>query len=860
MMEWNEYLECLLAGGKEFENLSITLGDGSNATEISPIIKSSIMMLDKMIEHQGNLNLIVFPEKSQFILLFIMMKLYHNIAVNKIKSNYDPTDFRIGEKLKVGNAVVEYLGTEKTDGSVKIIIKLADLDSYRVPVSMCPIFQRVSTKRGLSKNEKYVQEKKKALAAMNIDANGEDKLLYVSNMKTHMDSSILSMTSITGVKERLPNFKINGEKATDIFYIAQTDYEGQISNISPGQMSGVPEMIFASDLYSINAAAEKDIPIQSIIIDGSNSNTLMNQLDALDDLIRLQVPIVCISDVADSFELEQIEARGFNVWRWGSESITKQLYEARNLPSDLRTKNCALQEIKYLEAQGHEISNSMKALAAHRKETEDQSPKIMKLFEKLNSLTFSALRTTTDFSDIDREMSFRILTECKELLDSEKDYLSATSVSDYSAVIRNLEIVFSKEYSLEKKEMLMQLLKDEPAKKVFLIISEKENKDQIQKYWESWCLQRFVKTKVIVMYPSEYYSWPIEGNEITVICGWMRRAVMRKIIYSYNTCQYFVLLYDYENRWQKHDYSQWNKVLTGSTNKSIIEKSFSTKDMVISTKDFEENKSYELVTEPVDELGEIELTLRENKYRQYANGELHSGNERVDAIPINFVGGYLAFYRTGHKVVSATRIIAAQSDRIDMKLPSELAVGDFIVVRETDKDLIRELADIALKNSGKENLRELASKWREAMQIELVFCSIEDLYEKLKNAGCDKGLPTVKRWIEEEDVIAPQSKEDLRLIGKVTENEMLMECIDSVYEAAQEVRAAHMLAGRKLAEQLRMTLGQVLKKHGDIDQFNFWEPIDIEVEGIGNVKVLKIIDIGTEIEVDSTNTNRLIEE
>ena len=34
----------------------------------------------------------------------------------------------------------------------------------------------------------------------------------------------------------------------------------------------------------------------------------------------------------------------------------------------------------------------------------------------------------------------------------------------------------------------------------------------------------------------------------------------------------------------------------------------------------------------------------------------------------------------------------------------------------------------------------------------------------------------------------------------------------------------------------------------------------MDIEGIGNVKVLKIIDIGTEIKINSADTNRLIEE
>jgi len=111
-MEWNDYIAYLLASGKEFDNITISLDEGRTSTAIPPIIRASILMLDKMVEHQGKRNLLVFPEKVQSIFIFTLMKLFHNIASGKIQSNYVPTDFTVGEKLKVGNTIVEYLGYE----------------------------------------------------------------------------------------------------------------------------------------------------------------------------------------------------------------------------------------------------------------------------------------------------------------------------------------------------------------------------------------------------------------------------------------------------------------------------------------------------------------------------------------------------------------------------------------------------------------------------------------------------------------------------------------------------------------------------------------------------------------------------
>ena len=56
-------------------------------------------------------------------------------------------------------------------------------------------------------------------------------------------------------------------------------------------------------------------------------------------------------------------------------------------------------------------------------------------------------------------------------------------------------------------------------------------------------------------------------------------------------------------------------------------------------------------TPKTDEFAEIEMVLRENKYSQYvANGGQNPADETTEAIPVNYVGGYLAFYRAGHKV------------------------------------------------------------------------------------------------------------------------------------------------------------------------------------------------------------------
>lgn len=206
------------------------------------------------------------------------------------------------------------------------------------------------------------------------------------------------------------------------------------------------------------------------------------------------------------------------------------------------------------------------------------------------------------------------------------------------------------------------------------------------------------------------------------------------------------------------------------------------------------------------------------------------------------------------------KIKVADLTIIDAVLPEQLKMGDFVVVRETAKDLIREMADVILARSGKAGLREMAGKWKEALKIETLFYSDDEIYQHLQGAGCTKGYQAVRGWIHDDDVIAPQSRQDLEHIASATGSGVLKELLDQIYDAAQTVRSAHIQAGKVLSMHLKSRIVESLKECEDIDPFNIWEPIEMQVEGIGTVRILKIIDIGAPVTVDIADTNRLIDE
>jgi len=861
MLEWQEYVSRILAGSASFDGLSLSFEDSEQSFDVPPIIKASILMLDKMLQHQGSFNILVFPERIQSIFIFTIVKLLYNISEGRIDHGYDPASFKKGDRLRFESAVVEFDSIEETSSGMRMKIRLAENLTVSAPVEFFPLFQYTFTKKKLSTNKQFVEAKKAAAKKLAQLSSDQRYVKLLADHKTHMESSIVNMTSIINTKQLINGCKLCGQSIKDAVLIGQADFEGIVRNTGAGQLGGIPAIVLASDLYAISEMAEKGHPIQSIIIDASNANALVAQLPELDKLMRREIPITCVTDVVNSFDLQPFLERGFSLWRWDETSITDKLFDASPLSSDKKTKHCARKKVDYLVTDGNEISTAIRLLYSHRKESQTASAQMLKLFEKLFSLAYTALHETVPFGESECLQTSKSLDEYENLLETEKPYLPPTTYDDYRNIIGCLKKVFSHGFVLPKHDALAEKLFSMGTKRVALVVPERSDKAKIGQYWQAWCKDLNLPAEIEVLYPSEYYNSPCDRYDDTIVVGWLKRAIMRKTLYSFNTQSYTVLLYDYEKRWKNYDSNRWNTALNSEENRKTIEKSFNSERIKVSTSRFEPAAQEKADIPETDEQEEIETVLRENKFRQYvATGGKKTENETVEAIPVNYVGGYLAFYRTSHRIISASNIIENDADKIETKLPNELRMGDFVVVREVDRDLVKEMAEVILERSGLADKRELAGKWKDALEIETLFYTPEQIYERLQKVGCTRSLATVRSWISDESRIAPQSKDDLKYIAEITENEVLKELLDQVYDAAQIVWTAHQKAGVNLTRLLRSRVVEELKNYGDIDPFNIWEPIEMLVDGIGMVRILKIIDIGAPVVVDITDTNRLIDE
>ena len=862
MLSWNEYIEELLSTPTVLDNMSLQYGD--NAIAVSPIVKASIQMLESMIETEGRHNVFVFPEIKELLYEFVLSKIVFNVAAGKINITYDPHTFKSGQKLKYKNCVIEFdrYVERDFDGKERIYIRFSDGGTYGLPPEIAPIFQIADsdTKRFSKLKAFYdVYSAKRALEEAKALPENRNIIEALTDYKTHLDGSIFLITNVKNAKEYFDQTFINGIPLKDVLLIGKVQTDGSIDSCYPGQLSGNPAIVLASDLYSVINAIGQGAKVQSIIINPSQNTVIDNQLDTLDDLSREEFPILCLTDTSNSFELDVLLDRGYNVWRWDANSLVETIHASNQKTTGKRIRNCAKQALTYERVNCAEITEALHLIYSHKSEIENQGTDVISAYNKLFSLLFTSLRIAVPFEREEIGRVQGILEECKVALEHEKRFMCQELYRDLVKAIANFEKVFVISFDNPKVSKIAEIISSKKYSSVCIVITDRLDKMRCEEYWRNFAVRKHSPTVVKVLYPQEYASSDTVRYDATIIVGWLNNKNMRNVIYCYGTQEYIVLTYECEEKWRKAHTRTWSRSLSNSSNNRIVKNSFSRKARAtISDRRFTDEPmiSHE---DTFDELTDIENLIQINTYRQYgvsANGQ----NQIVEAYPVNFVGGYLAFYRTGHKVITVTDIIVDGKDNVSLKTPDLLRNGEFVAVREAQRDIIRDIADKILENSGKPHAREIALRWREALSVETMFSTMDEIYHNLQSHGCTRGYQTVKNWIEDEDQFSLSSKDDLVCIAKALNDDMLLESIDDVYMAGIDVKRAHVKAGQYLSQKLRAQVADRIAEFGEIDAFNIWDPIELQLEDIGKVIILKIIDINRPIQIDSGNTNRLLSE
>ena len=84
-MNWDDYVKNLLASSDEFEELELFLKEDLGMKAIPPIVKASVLMLDKLPKTQSGRSVFVFPERFLSGFIFVILKPFMTSCKGQLK-------------------------------------------------------------------------------------------------------------------------------------------------------------------------------------------------------------------------------------------------------------------------------------------------------------------------------------------------------------------------------------------------------------------------------------------------------------------------------------------------------------------------------------------------------------------------------------------------------------------------------------------------------------------------------------------------------------------------------------------------------------------------------------------------------
>jgi hypothetical protein len=203
-----------------------------------------------------------------------------------------------------------------------------------------------------------------------------------------------------------------------------------------------------------------------------------------------------------------------------------------------------------------------------------------------------------------------------------------------------------------------------------------------------------------------------------------------------------------------------------------------------------------------------------------------------------------------------TDLIYENGEEHERKTVNELQNGDVVLFRDSDNDLIREIADAILAQNQKLHLRKTASIWREALfkRYEALDKSIRRLKRELKACGCDRQEITIRKWLFDESMIGPRDMNDIVLISRATMDKELNDNLQQVLDAVSTLRGVHLQAASHLNKQLISKLPDMV---GNVSK-SIFQVVTLKLDQYGTITLASVDRVSDEyLEVSLSATQKL---
>jgi|GEM_PF-2036949 len=761
--------------------------------------------------------IILLPYFSESDFLIPLLHTFSQVYTLTKHSQRKITDYSIGDTLILNDYVFKYQGIDAFD-KTKVRLEFACNLVQLIPISKCPLFIKSSQVRLSQSNGFY------AKLMENQENNNLLMDIVVANQFDYKYTNIYFTVKHKAIEE-LSSIWIDNKSIIDEFIIGNL-VKDRVEIIGTRKKQGKPIILAVSNIeYMYNFVLNNIKDIGVVFIEDEGFKLINKNIAILDMLLDANVKIVVISDNITYVQDTIVKHKGFKII--DVESIYQGAYPMEYSFKDFDQRLKYYQEMNVVPKiiENTTINNSKKLLKSIYNLIKEETGEVQDIYFKILSIFY---RLADRISYIDTEEKQTFIKEYSKILQDLKIHKKFMNNNVYKTLLLCIDnfVKLSKSEPLtdsKYRELSTILRKVDIYSKIAIIYDRNQDLRTIEK-----TLIPFKYLNIVLLTEDQYND--INTNWDLSICTIFYSKTYEHVISKWNYSKLVLFLYDYQKKFLEIKSNRYNKI------------SFFSKGEMI------ENQEKNVFEEMLED-EQAEVISSERRYKAYAASK-NDQFQTVEALPILFSNDYLTFYRENKKVFEVSSVIRGISSGVNFKEAKDINVGDYIAVRESDKDIIRTAADQILERQGKLHLRDIASQWRTPL-INLNKFGFDNAYKRLISHGCNKDPMTIRNWIVNEDVIGPGSIEDLKILLNLD----IKNNVDviKVEEAIREIRSVHQKVGREMSKNLGEYILKSKMKMGKSSTFTN----ELYIENIGNIKILRVNHIGTKMQISVAETNKL---
>lgn len=352
-----------------------------------------------------------------------------------------------------------------------------------------------------------------------------------------------------------------------------------------------------------------------------------------------------------------------------------------------------------------------------------------------------------------------------------------------------------------------------------------------------WLQERGVHDPVVW-----YQHFPeAETFDIIVVLSWLNSERFGKLVRQYAAPEVRLLSYPFEQRWLRQFNSRLSRErISGQPDRAEKSQLLGLPEDLFATSQSRtpDHSQTDTLPQASDPFSIFDIERKIMRRRKGALPAARSTQETCPTRYVGFVGQTYAYLTENHEVPVITNLIRI-SDSAPSVVPTRtvntLEIGDFLLFREgSDRDVVRLFAEEMIGPDLYAEQRTLAASWRKALLS--LRGDAGEVHRLLRSYGVRKKKSTIRNWLVNKNVIGPWKRDDLDAMAEAMK-EYFAESPEEVWEAIENIRAAHRRAGHRISQWLLAELAGKKNLVADgaarveLDFGQFWI---VEVEQVGN--------------------------